>query len=295
MTGRWGLVFLLIMMGAGWGLTLPLGKMAVSEGYRHLGLVFWQMVIGALVLGGVTYARGRRLPFTPEALRVYVIIALVGTILPNSASYEAARHLPAGWLSVAISTVPMFAFPIALALGVDRFAWRRVAGLALGFGGIITLFAPTFVGSGASLALLAFVPLALIAPLLYGFEGNYVARWGTAGLDPVQVLVGASLVGALISGPAALALGAWINPLPPYGLPDGALVLASVIHVVVYATYVWLVGRAGSVFASQVAYVVTAFGVGWSMLLLDERYGWTLFAALFLIFAGLALVQPRKA
>jgi drug/metabolite transporter (DMT)-like permease len=61
----------------------------------------------------------------------------------------------------------------------------------------------------------------------------------------------------------------------------------------VYSAYVWLVGRAGSVFAAQVSYLVTGFGVLWSMALLGERYSGYVWAALALMFAGLALVQPR--
>ena len=30
----------LLIMGAGWGLTQPLSKIAVSTGYRHFGLIF---------------------------------------------------------------------------------------------------------------------------------------------------------------------------------------------------------------------------------------------------------------
>ena len=41
----------LLAIGAGWGLTQPLTKIAVSEGYLPLGLIFWQLVIGALGMG----------------------------------------------------------------------------------------------------------------------------------------------------------------------------------------------------------------------------------------------------
>lgn len=38
------LLFLaLILMGAGWGATQPLSKIAVSEGYRHFGIIVWQL------------------------------------------------------------------------------------------------------------------------------------------------------------------------------------------------------------------------------------------------------------
>ena len=52
-------------------------------------------------------------------------------------------------------------------------------------------------------------------------------------------------------------------------------------------------GRAGAVFAAQGAYIVTGFGVLWSMLLLGEVYSIWIWAAMALIFAGLFLVQPR--
>ena len=50
------------------------------------------------------------------------------------------------------------------------------------------------------------------------------------------------------------------------------MLVSGVLNVLAYSGYVWLVGRAGSVFASQIAYLVTGFGVLWSMALLGERY-----------------------
>jgi drug/metabolite transporter (DMT)-like permease len=139
------------------------------------------------------------------------------------------------------------------------------------------------------------VLIALIAGLFYAFEGNYVAKWGTAGLDPIQVLWGASLVGAILTLPLALFSGQWINPLPPYGNPDYALIASSVIHVLVYSGYVWLVGKAGPVFAVQVSYLVTIFGVFWARVLLDESYAPHIWIALCVMLVGMYLVQPKRA
>ncbi len=72
-----------------------------------------------------------------------------------------------------------------------------------------------------------------------------------------------------------------------------ALIAASVVHVLVYATYVWLVGRAGAVFTAQVSYLVTGFGLLWAWLLLGEAYAATLWLALGAMFVGMYLVQPR--
>ena len=143
-------------------------------------------LIAALFLGLVVLLRGRKVHFGAPQLRFCVLIAVIGTIIPNSASYEAARHLPAGVISILLSLVPMFAFPVAILLAVDRFTWARFGGLLAGLAGVLLI-----VGPDASLperAMIAAIPIALIAPMLYAVEGNVVARWGTAGLDPVEAL-----------------------------------------------------------------------------------------------------------
>ncbi|MYA87001.1 MAG: DMT family transporter [Boseongicola sp. SB0662_bin_57] len=281
----------LLIAGAGWGLTQPLAKIAVSEGYRQFGLVFWQMTIGAVALGTLQAVRRRRIRRDAPALLVYLQIALVGTVIPNSASYEAIRHLPSGLVSVLLSFVPMFAFPIALAFRVERFVLTRLLGLCLGLAGVLLI-----VGPEASLperAMVAFVPLALIAPFFYGLESNLIAKWGTAGLDPVDALFGALVLGSAITFPLAQATGQFIDPRPPWALPDMALLAASLVHVMAYCIYVWMVGRAGALFAVQVSYLVTGFGVFWAMLLLGEIYSIWIWAAICLMLLGVFLVQPR--
>lgn len=286
------LVGLLALFGAMWGATQPLGKIAVSEGYRAPGLVFSQLVIGAVILLAVNRLQGQGLPWGRDHLRVYAVLALIGTILPNTASYEAIRHLPSGLVSILLSMVPLFAFPIALLLAVDHFSLRRLLGLMCGLAGVLLIVLPE--ASLPNPAMILFVPLALIAPLFYAFEGNYVARWGIAGLDPVQALCGASIVGAVIALPYAVLTGTFIDPRGPWGAPDLAIVASAVLHAGAYTGYVWMVGRTGPVFAVQVSYLVTGFGVVWAMIFLGESYSGWVWAAMALMFVGMFLVQPRR-
>jgi drug/metabolite transporter (DMT)-like permease len=291
MSERNGLFGALFVMGAGWGLTQPLGKMAVDGGYRQFGLVFWQVVISGVILGVLCLLRGKSLKFSSNQLWVCTIIAMIGTVLPGAGSYTALVYLPSGLVSILLSLVPMLAFPVAVLLGNEKFQWSRLTGLALGLCGVLLIVLPE--ASLPDRAMVAYIPIAIIAPLFYAVEGNYVARWGTAGLDPLQLLFGASVIAALISGPIALWQGQFINPLVPYGLAEWALIGSAVIHAAVYSAYVWLVGRAGPVFAVQVSYLVTAFGVVWAMWLLGERYSLWVWAAFAILLIGLALVQPR--
>lgn len=281
----------LVLMGAGWGVTQPLTKIAVSTGYGHFGLVFWQMALGAMLMGIICTIGGLRLPLHRRALRLYVILALIGTILPNTISYQAAVHLPSGIMSLLLSMIPMFAFVIALALGNDHFQWRRVVGLGFGLVGVLIIIVPS-VDLGQSIPVFWAIAY-LVTGLFYAFEGNYIAKWGTEGLGPFQVMLGASLMGMIGIAPVAVATGQFIAPDTTLPVPQLALIGASVVHVFVYATYVWLAGRAGAVFTAQVSYLVTGFGLLWAYLILSEAYAPTLWLALAAIFAGMYLVQPR--
>lgn len=51
----------------------------------------------------------------------------------------------------------------------------------------------------------------------------------------------------------------------------------------------------GAVFASQTAYLITGFGVIWSILILGERYSGWVWIALALMLVGLTLVRPVAA
>ena len=289
--GRLGLSAIVLVLGVGWGSTQSLGKMAVSGGYEHFGLIFWQLVICVVVLGGVNLLRRKSFAVDRAGLRFALLIAVIGTIIPNSTFYMSVAQLPGGVMSILISTIPLLSFPMALALGTDRFSLTRLLGLCCGLAGVALIALPQ--GSLPSPAMVAWLPVALIGPVFYAFEGNYVAKWGTAGLDPVQAMFWASAVGAIIMLPVSWFSGQWINPLPPYGTPALALIASSVVHALVYAAYVWLAARAGAVFATQVSYIVTGSGVLWAMLLLGERFSAWVWAALVVMLLGLFLVQPR--
>ena len=283
----------LILIGAAWGGTQPLAKVAVSEGYRPFGILVWQNALVAVILAGITLLRGCSLRTDRVALRLYLLIAVIGTVLPGLASYSAAVHLPSGVLSMLLSSVPMLAFPVALALGIDVFGWRRLAGLSLGLAGVALLVMPETGATGVVPAV--WVAVALLASACYAIEGNYVARFGTDGLDPLQLLAGASVVGMVLSLPLAIATGQFIDPRGAWTQPDTAIVASSLLHAAAYSGYVGLVGLAGSVFAVQVSYFVTLFGLAWAMLFLGEEYSGWFWGALALMLAGLALVQPRPA
>lgn len=292
MSERAFLTAILFCLGAGWGLTMPLTKIAVSAGHHPMGLLFWQVTTASIVLGAIVLARGGMPWRRAGAFGIMLTVALTGTIIPNSFSYRAAVHLPAGVLAVLVASVPMFALPIALGLGIDRLSLRRVVGLCLGLLGVALIALPDAQFSAQNATF--WVLIGLIPPFFYAIESNIVARFGLFGLDPIEALFGASVIGMTITGPYAIASGVFVNLTAGIGGAEWALLASSLIHAIVYSSYVWLVGRAGPVFSGQVAYVVTGSGVFWSMVILGERYPATVWIAALVVLLGISFVRPRS-
>jgi drug/metabolite transporter (DMT)-like permease len=291
--GASGKFLMLGVMGAAWGLTLPLTNISVSTGFKSLGLLVWQTLIMAVLLSGPVIAMGKRLEITRRYLGLYFGVAILGTILPGYFSFLTAAHLPAGVRSIIIASVPMFVLPMALALGHERPDMLRAAGVLAGAAAIVLIAMP---GAGlAATAGIGMILLALISPLSYAMESIFLAWHRSSGLHPFQLLLGASIAGIALSWPLAVVTGQTVGVSGSWGPAEWSILATSVIHVLAYSGYVWLVAHAGPVFASQIAYVVTAFGVIWSKVLLSESYSLWIWAALALMLAGVTLVRPKDA
>ena len=291
MSLRWRYAGLLVALGVGWGATQPLGKIAASTGHKAFGLIFWQLVVCCVVLGVLTAVRGKSLPLHAAALRFYAVVAVLGTLVPNATFFTSVARLPSGIMSILISMVPLLAFPIAVALRQDQFSSRRLVGLGLGLLGVALIALPNT--SLPDPAMAAYLPLAMVGPLFYAVESTYVARVGTPGMDAVQAMFGASLAGLILCVPIVVLTGHWFAmPLPP-GQPELALIASSALHALLYCAFVWLAATAGAVFAAQSAYIVTAAGMIWAMVLLNERFSPMVWAAAAVMLLGLSLVQPR--
>src|SRR5689334_4374124 len=108
-------------------------------------------IIAGSVLAAVLALRGERLP-TARAWRSLAVlgVALIG--FGNGAVVWAEQTVPSGLTAVLVATSPFWMVGIdALMPAGDRLTTRRVAGLVVGFGGIVMLVWPELqVGGGRS-------------------------------------------------------------------------------------------------------------------------------------------------
>lgn len=284
----------ILLVGASWGAGAPLVRIARLEGYSPVAVVFWHSVLGLVALGLVLRVRGRlAIPRDRASLKLYLVVAALGIVLPHLAAFWALAHVPAAAHSVIIALVPLFALALALGLRIERFRALRFTGLMLGAAAVALLVLPE--GSLPPGTASVWLLVSMLASLCYALEGLVVAHFSRAQAGPLQTLFGGTVIALVLVAPVALAGGAAALPFRPWGAAEWAVAISGITGALTYAGYVAILRHAGSVFGAQVAYVVTACGVLWAMLLLGERPSPWFWGALGLLFAGLVLVQPRPA
>ncbi|HUS52679.1 MAG TPA: DMT family transporter [Thermohalobaculum sp.] len=281
----------LLAIGLGWGATGPFSKLAVSTGNHPIGVTFWNTAIGAVGLTSILLATGRRLPYDRRHLIFFIVCGFLGTALPNSLSYTAYQHLPIGVNVMVIALVPMATMLIALPLGIERLDPLRVVGLGLGTLAVLLIALPETSLPEPGQAI--WVALPVIVSLAYAGENIYISTRKPPDCGALTVICGLSWGALILLTPAVVVADAWVD-ITRFGPPEQAIIAISFVHMGAYFGFIWLIGQAGPIFASQVGYVVTASGVVLGMAVYGERHSPWVWAALALMFAGLALVKPRR-
>lgn len=136
--------------------------------------------------------------------------AVVFTALPFLMLGWAAQHLTAGLLSVLNATAPLFAALLAHVVFHERLGGWRIAGLALGFGGVALLTAGS-VSFRSAQGLLA-VGGVLLVSAMWAVGANYTRR-RLGGMDSLALTVGSLALASLALAP--LAAATWPATPPP--------------------------------------------------------------------------------
>lgn len=265
-------------------------KLAVADGYGGFGLAWWQAAISFVLLLALIKVQGRRLPLSKAHWIFYAVCGAFGTAIPHSISFHVAPHLPAGVMAVILSLTPVFTYALALPFRSEAFSPRRILGTLAGVIAIIVLVSPA---ADLTTKQAFWVVVALAPPACYAVENLYIDLRSPGGLDPISALCGMSLAALIMLTPIVLARDEFVGMFPPWSTAQWALVGMTLLHIFAYATLIFLINKAGPVFAAQTGYLVTFSGVALGMLILHESHAEGFWIALVLLTLGLALVTPR--
>lgn len=290
--GRVASWIILLTMGITWGLSFSLARIATVAGTHPLGVLFWETwIAGILLLVLVSIGRRHYRPSRSLAV-LHLATGLLGTVIPGAGFFYAAPHVPAGILSISVAIVPVLTFLIAALLGLERFEALRLTGLALGIVAILLLVGPE--NSLPDTRAMYWVLVVFAASASYAALGILLALWNPPGSRPLTSTCGMFIFGGLIMLPLVFGTGTFAPFGWPWGAVEWSMFGLGAVNATAYALYFFLVEKAGPVFTSQTANLVTLFGVAWGMVLFGEHHSVWVWLSFATMMVALALVRPRQ-
>ena len=283
---------ILIILGLGWGLSFTLGKIAITAGGTPIGLTFWQSLFSGLILLAYVFFRHGKIIIPKIMFLPIIIITFLSVVIPNIIFYACVEHLDAGVLSISVSVIPLFTYLIAMGLRMDKFKVRRVIGLITGFCALLILILPE--NSLPDKRDIPWVLLALNCALCYALENIYIDRLALQNFGPIRLVCAVSFVSAIITFLLSLVMDQFFILQPTNLYLFISTLGLGFISAIAYSIFIYLIGRAGSVFSSQVGYLVTFFGVVWGIIILGESHSVFVWISLAMIMMGIFLVQPKQ-
>ncbi|HWQ15684.1 MAG TPA: DMT family transporter [Roseiflexaceae bacterium] len=278
----------LFALGAIWGAAFMLIKIAVAE-IPPAALVAVRLALAVAILLGVLYARGLRLPLGRRLWRDFVLMGVIGVVLPFMLISWGQQHIPSGVTAILNATIPLFSVLLAYVwTREERLGGLKLAGLIVGFAGVVLA-----VGSGGlSLASAGTQgQLAVLAAAgCYAVSGMY-GRRAFQGMAPLVPASGQLLAGALVMVALLPLLGGLPATLPSAGALAALLALAVFPTAMAYILFYWIMDHIGATRTSTVTYLIAPFGLLFGALFLHERVGPGVIGGLALVILGILLAN----
>lgn len=142
---------LFLLLSSIWGSSFLFIKIGLEEGVPPYTVVSLRAILGGLFLAGVMWLRSGRLPRTRTAWWRMSVVAITNIAIPFTLITWGELHIASGMAGILNALVPLFAVVLsAFVLRDDPATPNRVAGLLIGFGGVVLLALPSLSAAGGS-------------------------------------------------------------------------------------------------------------------------------------------------
>ncbi len=277
-------------LGIVWGSSFFWIKIGLQE-VDPLHVVFYRVFFALLGLGAFYIFTRRSFPLR-KAWKLYLFLGIFNVALPFFLVSWSETHITSGMASILNSMQPLSTSLLAaIFIKEEKLTPQRIAGLVLGFGGVLVLMSDKL-GGGMTNEAIGIIAM-IIAVFGYGSSGVF-ARVHNDGVKPEDQALGQFVLGMFFIIPAMLTFES------PFTIP---------VRPVSYLAFGWL-GLLGSFFAaitwyslldeigpsrvSMTTYMFPLVGVILGATILREPVDWRIVVGGLMIIGAIIIVNQKK-
>jgi drug/metabolite transporter (DMT)-like permease len=280
---------LFLTLGFLWGSSYLWIKIGL-ESLPPLTLIAGRLILGGAFLAVVVAVARQPLPRERRQYGHLLVMAVVNIVMPFILITVGEQSIDSALASILTATVPLTVIVLApMFLPDERITLPKIAGLALGFAGVIMLVAPDLVNLSDSD--LTGELMMLGAAICYGV-GNVYSKRNVHGLRPMIPALFQVVFAAAIIVPMALVIEHPIGNVQPAPSAVVAVVWLGILGSgFAYLCYFTILAHWGATRTSMVAYLLPVVGIALGAAVMHDPVTLNRIAGTALIIAGIALVN----
>ncbi|WP_225850567.1 DMT family transporter [Streptomyces sp. HPF1205] len=277
-------------LGLVWGFSFLFMKVG-NEAFAPLQVTLGRMVFGTAVLATAVAVKRERLPRSRRTWLHLMVAAFLLNSLPFTLFATAEQTIPSMLAGICNAATPLFSMLVSvIALSEDRPSRQRIAGVGIGFIGVLTVLGAWQGFSGEDPKGTA---MALTAALSYAVGWAYVRRTlSGSGSSNLAMSTGQLSLGTL----QLLLVTPFFTSMPttfPAKSVLSVLALGALGTGVAFLIQYGLVAEKGPTIGAMVTYLIPIVATAAGVLLLGESLSWNEPVGAVVILVGAALTQRR--
>jgi drug/metabolite transporter (DMT)-like permease len=282
----------IFLLSAVWGISFLMIRIA-GEAFPPLWIALMRSALGALLLWTVLAITGRKIPPRDRLLWLF-LVALFNNAIPFTCFAWGERIVPSNTASVLNATTPIWTLLISMAAHRARIGWTVIAGVLLGFAGVVVVVLNQTAAMPANVTHSRFIlgcALITVGAVGYGIA-TVIAKAMLQGIDPLGIAASQLGLAALMVAPLAIATGHPTHLHLQNWLAIAVLGFAG--SGIAYLLYFHLLTTISATHVVAVTYLLPIWGVFWGAIAHEHIPAGT-YLGVGIAIAGLVLMNLRRA
>lgn len=285
-----------VIFGSLFGASIGMAKLGSQHGIPPIWLVFWQMLIGGLMMTSTSLARGQVIKLNVVHLKYYFIAGILGNAVPTTLAFMASTKIGSALTGLVFPLSPVLTYAFSMIIRIDQAQKVKILGVALGLiGAALIVIPPAISANGSTNSVdVLWLGIALLIPAFLGLGNIFRSVNWPKGSPSMPLAAGMLIATSVLLLPVMIATDTPIFISFTSEVAIAIFIGNIIMSYVGFIFYFELQRIADPVYFSQISYFITIASMLFGVLVFQESIAWYVFPSIGFIFAGLFLVSKSR-